>query len=262
MRFTVLITVCLQRNVSFAFQPSSTSTSLRALPSKALTRFENVQKNGHFRARPDGKLESDTENQSNAAGDSTKSPLQQALEGFTIGLFRKDGFEKLPPLRFEDLNLLFYDVFLIVNLSLSISFWVTHRLNPSYLGIALNEGCIFSLCWMLSGMCFEFSHSFMKFHHSNKPANHGTGLYHGAFLLSSVNGNSEAGGPKEAFALGLNTQIGAINIRLLFALVSAALHHREVGMMPIEGLIPLEVGCGVVLMSMWRALHSYAAPRI
>lgn len=84
--------------------------------------------------------------------------------------------------------------------------------------------------------------------------------------MSAVDGHygsaDEAGGPKAAAALGLNTYIGAINMRLVFALASAVLHHREVGVNAIEELIPLEIGCGIFLMTMWRALHSYVAPRI
>ena len=162
MWFSLLFIVCLQEHASFAFQPSSINTSLRIRPFKTLTHFENIQKNCHFRAHSDDKLESEAGDQSNnnVAGESAKSTLQDALEGFSLGLLRKDGFKKLPPLRFEDLDLLFYDVFLVVNLSLSISFWVTHRVDFSFLPSALNEGCIFSLFWILSGMCFGFSQSF------------------------------------------------------------------------------------------------------
>mmetsp|Transcript_31969 Transcript_31969/g.77622 ORF Transcript_31969/g.77622 Transcript_31969/m.77622 type:complete len:240 (+) Transcript_31969:34-753(+) len=238
MWFTLLLIVCLHEQ-AFAFQPSPASISLRVTPFKPWTHFDNVHKTCHCRAHTDDNLEREAGDQSNVAGESTNSVLQGAFEGFPLGLLRKDGFKKLPPLRFEDLDLLFYDIFLIVNLSLSISFWVTHRVDFSYLPSALNDGCIFSLFWILSG------------------------LYHGAFLMSAVDGHygssDAAGGPKAAAALGLNTYIGAVNMRLVFLLASSALQNREIG--AIEELV-FEIGCGLLLMTMWRALHSYVAPRI
>ena len=147
----------------------------------------------------------------------------------------------------EDTNVLFYDVFLIVNLSLSISIWVTHRLDASYLPVAFNEGCFFSLLWI------------------------GAGLYHGSFLYSAIDGhypmNSDEGGPRAAAALAFNTYINAINLRLVAALVGALVHHRQVGISlaggdAMEQLIPLEIACGIVLMPLWRALHSSYTPRI
>lgn len=163
------------------------------------------------------------------------------LERFTQ-FIQPEQYKKLPPIQVEDQNLLFYDVFLIVNLSLSISFWVTHRLSFSYLPLAFNEGCLFSILWVLAG------------------------LYHGAFLMSAVDGHygstDERGGPKAAAALALNTYINTVNLRLLFALASAVIQHRQFGISPTEELIPLEIGCGIVLMALWRALHSYVTPRI
>jgi hypothetical protein len=176
------------------------------------------------------------------SNDPSNSFSNNFQDGFLLGLFQRDEYKKLPPLQVEDLNLLFYDIFLIVNLSLSISFWVAHRMSFSDLPAAFNEGCIFSIVWILSG------------------------LYHGAFLMSAVDGHygsmDERAGPKAAAALGLNTYFSAINLRLVFALASAIVHHRQVGLSPVEELIPLELGCGIVLMTLWRALHSYVTPRI
>ena len=55
-----------------------------------------------------------------------------------------DGRKKLPPVQGDDINLLLYDVFLIVNLSASISFWVTHRLdaNENRLIVSVNQRTI------------------------------------------------------------------------------------------------------------------------
>ena len=45
-----------------------------------------------------------------------------------------------PPIQVDDTNVLFYDVLLLLNLSVSISFGVTHRMNLSYISSALDEG--------------------------------------------------------------------------------------------------------------------------
>ncbi|MGK3741146.1 MAG: hypothetical protein ACI8RD_013875 [Bacillariaceae sp.] len=157
-----------------------------------------------------------------------------------------EGRKKLPPLQIDDQNVLFYDVFLIVNLSISISFWVTHRLDFNYIPAALNEGCLFSILWIISG------------------------LYHGSFLYSAMDGHYDPmddeenkGGPKAAAMLAFNTFINTINLRLIAALFGAWIQHRKVGIgSPMEELIPLEVTFGLILMTMWRALHSQTTPRI
>mmetsp|Transcript_27585 Transcript_27585/g.66302 ORF Transcript_27585/g.66302 Transcript_27585/m.66302 type:complete len:414 (+) Transcript_27585:420-1661(+) len=183
-----------------------------------------------------------------------QNTLQRWVDEIPFGyLFRgKEGRDKLPPILVEDSNVLFYDIFLIVNLSLSISIWVTHRLDITYLPIAFNEGCFFSSLWILAG------------------------LYHGSFLYSSIDGHydpmedPEKAGPKAAAALAFNTYINAINLRLVAALIGAWVQHRQVGLLSIDGfsgeameqLIPLEITCGIVLMPLWRALHSSYTPRI
>ena len=156
-----------------------------------------------------------------------------------------EGRKKLPPIQIDDSNVLFYDVFLIVNLSISISFWVTHRLDFNYIPAALNEGCLFSILWILSG------------------------LYHGSFLYSAIDGHYDPmddeenkGGPKAAAMLAFNTFINTINLRLIAALLGAWIQHRKVGFGSMEELIPLEVTFGLVLMTMWRAVHSQQTPRI
>jgi len=169
------------------------------------------------------------------------SPLQSLVDGLPfVELFR--GREKLPPMHVDDTSLLLYDVFLIVNLALSISFWVTHRTDFAFLPYAFSEGCLLSIFWVLSG------------------------LYHGMFLYSAVDGHygydDERGGPKAAAALALNTYINAVNLRLVFAFVLAVLEHRPVGTAAGEELLPLEIGFGLILMSFWRALHSFITPRV
>lgn len=167
--------------------------------------------------------------------------LQSLLDGIPfIELFRER--RKLPPIQVDDTNLLLYDIFLIVNLTLSISFWVTYRMDFTFLPIAFSEGCLLSIFWIVSG------------------------LYHGMFLYSAVDGHygsaDERGGPKAAATLALNTFINAVNLRLLFALLVAVAEHRPVGMASGEQLLPLEIGFGLLLMSSWRAIHSFITPRI
>jgi hypothetical protein len=149
---------------------------------------------------------------------------------------------RFPPFRVDDPSLLLYDIILLVNLVVSISFWVTHRLNVSFIGIAFSEGCLLSIAWILAG------------------------LYTGAFLYSAVDGHyNEAdrnrGGPLGASLLGFNTYLNAVNMRLLFSLIQAFLEHRPVGSVPLEQMLPLEIGFGFVLMTVWRLVHSMSVPR-
>ena len=242
----ILLIACLcNHQAAVAFQPASTNQ--RGVKQMTTHRHFAHQLNYRNDSQDDNLIETNMEleeaDPSNVNGDTKPSIPKEDLQVNLLDIFLpKDGFQKLPPLRFEDMNLLFYDVFLLINLSLSISFWVTHRMNFAYLPSALNEGCIFSVFWIISG------------------------LYNGAFLMSAVDGHygstDERSGPKAAAALGLNTYVNAINLRLLFALLSAVLHHRQVGGDPIEEIIPLEIGCGIFLMTMWRGLHSYVTPRI
>jgi hypothetical protein len=147
-----------------------------------------------------------------------------------------------PPPQVEDVDVLFYDIFLIINLTVSISFWVVHRMDFSYLGAAFNEGCLMCLLWI------------------------GSGLSTGAFLNSAVDGHfgssSERGGPKAAAMLALHTFLNAINLRLLFALAVAVVQHRPVGIAVGEQLMPLELGFGLCLMMFWRLVHSSFVPRV
>ncbi|GKY92581.1 hypothetical protein MPSEU_000228200 [Mayamaea pseudoterrestris] len=158
---------------------------------------------------------------------------------------RKQGEEllnKTPPFKIEDTSLLYYDIFLIVNLALSISFWVTHRMDISFLPAALSEGSLMSLLWI------------------------GAGLINGAFLFSAKDGHYDAsderGGPKAAMLLGFSTFLHAINLRLIVAFIMACLQHRSVGSIPEEGIMPLEIGFGLLLMSVFRFVHSSMVPRI
>ena len=151
-----------------------------------------------------------------------------------------------PPIQVDDTNLLYYDVFLLVNLSASISFWVAHRMQLEYIPMALNEGALLSISWIIAG------------------------LANGAFLYSAIDGhydplgrgNDEGkGGPKAAGLLGLSTFISASSIRIVIALACAVYQHRPVGA-DGEELISLEIVTGLALMSLWRAFHSANTPRV
>lgn len=154
-----------------------------------------------------------------------------------------------PPLDVEDTNLLLYDVFLIMNLSASISLFVVHRMDTHFSPSSLNEGAILSICWIMAG------------------------LANGAFLNSAVDGHydprisadeyADKGGPNAAGLLAVSTFVTTSSLRIVFALALAVLHHRPVGLIGSgEELISLEIPFGLVLMSAWRTLHSANTPRI
>ena len=145
----------------------------------------------------------------------------------------------------EDTQVLFYDICLLLNLSLSVSVWVIHRDDPvSHLASAFSEGSLLSIIWV------------------------GVGVLNGLFLYSAVEGHQGStnalgdndknlrGGPRAAGLLSLNTFVSVCSLRIIFALIQAVLGHRHVGDIDGELLIPLELACGLVLMSSWRVLHS------
>ena len=142
----------------------------------------------------------------------------------------------------DDFEVLLFDILLLLNLVVSISFWVVHRMELDWIALALSEGCLLSLCWL------------------------GAGLSTGAFLYSAVDGHyrsgDDRGGPVAAAKLAFHTYVNAINIRLVVALVVAVSQHRPVGSVGGESLLPLELGLGLVLMPLWRMLHSSYLPRL
>mmetsp|Transcript_2366 Transcript_2366/g.2840 ORF Transcript_2366/g.2840 Transcript_2366/m.2840 type:complete len:294 (-) Transcript_2366:75-956(-) len=176
-----------------------------------------------------------SENQS-----SLKKNILQWLKDLQIENTKKERLNEMPPFLIEDTSVLYYDIFLILNLSVSISFWVVHRLSLFNILESFCEGSLLSILWIASG------------------------LYNGSFLYSAIDGHYDTskeedankGGPKTAGLLGLWTFVGAMNMRIVIALVTACLEHRPVGVENGEELIPLELCFGLILMSMWRMLHS------
>jgi len=202
----------------------------------------------HYRQQPLKSLfmssEVSEEDRTDSSSESRESPGIQGMFQKAMSAVKNDAHfsGKLPPMQVDDMNLLFYDIVLIINLVVSIGFWVVHRMDFSFVGEAFNEGCLMSLLWIASG------------------------LYSGAFLNSAVDGHYSAaddrGGPKAAGLLGFQTFVNAVNLRLLFALIVAVLQHRPVGSAGGEQLLPLEIGFGLILMSFWRTLHSSFVPRV
>lgn len=184
---------------------------------------------------------------SSTPGSSSTKGLK--LLGHYLGCWLRNLFlsfrRNLPPLDIDDMNLLLYDVVLLMNLSASISFFVTHRLDYYYIPSSLNEGALLSICWIIAG------------------------LANGAFLSSAVDGHydpsgvdyEDKGGPRAAGLLAVSTFVTTSSLRIAFALALAVSQHRPVGSGG-EELIPLEIPFGLVLMSAWRALHSANTPRI
>eukprot|EP00979_Chaetoceros_neogracilis_P015553 scaffold6146_cov256-Chaetoceros_neogracile.AAC.7 len=157
-------------------------------------------------------------------------------------------YKKPPPIQIEDTSVLFYDIFLILNLSLSISFWVVHRMSYENIVPALSEGSLLCILWIAAG------------------------LWNGAFLFSAVDGHYDVnsndpehegkGGPASAALLGLSTFITTANLRILVALGTSVVEHRKVGITNGEELIPLEIAFGLILMSVWRMTHSKYSTRL
>mmetsp|Transcript_11816 Transcript_11816/g.32543 ORF Transcript_11816/g.32543 Transcript_11816/m.32543 type:complete len:329 (-) Transcript_11816:275-1261(-) len=191
---------------------------------------------------PNHDLNNDGNPGDESSAESKDSWTKTILDGIPFVHLIKGDFKKLPPLNVQDFDVLFYDIFLLVNLTTSISFWVTHRMSISYLGSAFSEGCLLSIFWIVAG------------------------LYHGSFLYTAVDGHytsdDDRAGPKAAAVLAMNTFVNAINLRLIFALITAVVQHRAVGSAPAEELFPLEITMGLILMCCWRALHSFYTPRL
>jgi len=208
--------------------PTTTRPSQELVRSNRITIITQVVQSSEVRG--------DEEN----AGSNTKPAGLPSLLSSWWDTFLQDLANKRPPLQVEDNSVLLYDVILLVNLSASISFWVTHRMDFAYIGSAISEGSLLSILWIIAG------------------------LYHGAFLYSAVDGHhvDDKGGPSAAGLLGLQTFIGTVNLRIVVALITAVVEHRKVGTVVGEDLIPLELLFGLVLMSCWRALHSSYTPRI
>jgi hypothetical protein len=155
----------------------------------------------------------------------------------------------LPPFRVDDINLLYYDVFLLINLVVSISLYVTHRLDVSYLGIAFSEGCLLSIAWVCSGL-----------------------LSTGAFLKSAIDGQTYEAKSKGSDSsnsseethfqnspglVACSTFVNAMNLRLILALGSAAWEHVPVGSQALDSMLPLEMAFGLVLMTVWRTIYAF-----
>lgn len=139
-------------------------------------------------------------------------------------LFNQNNNEDEPYLlsMIEDKEVLCYDIFLLINLFVAISCYVTHRASPFlYINEAISSGSLFSLCWIFAG------------------------IYHGTFLFSSTSNSYKAG------TLALTTFISTCNIRLVLELlIQTFLLHQKIE------FDWLEFVAGLALMASWRWLHS------
>jgi hypothetical protein len=202
--------------------------------SRTMTNDDHVYCLSHD-SSSDGGLQDDI----NGSKSSLRPPLVMRMQQTSWFAAVMESFKQTgPPPEVEDTSVLLYDIFLLINLTASISLWVVHRMDVSFMAPAISEGCLLSVLWIASG------------------------LYSGAFLYSAVDGHRPDGGPQAASMLALNTFINTINLRLLFALASAVLEHRPVGTGVGEDLLSLEMGFGLVLMTVWRALHSRFVTRL
>jgi hypothetical protein len=179
----------------------------------------------------------------------------QQLWNTTTNRLQLPSSYRLPPFFIEDWNVLLYDILLIVNLSVSISFWVIHRFDVSYIGIAFNEGCLLSLLWICAGLWNgSFLYSAIDGHYPPRPPPMKNRT--AATATNSDPTDPYSGGPLAAGVLAFHTYINTINLRLLWALGMAMIEHRPALSTASELLLPLEFGYGVMLMMLWRTLHS------
>ena len=142
----------------------------------------------------------------------------------TLSLFNSNNNEEEPYIlsMIEDKEVLAYDVFLIINLFVAISTFVTHKSSPLlHMNEALSNGSLFTICWIAAG------------------------VYHGAFLFSSANNPFKAGN------MALTTFISTCNIRLVLELfLQSLVLHQKIEFEWLEFVV------GITLMSSWRWLHS------
>ncbi|CAB9530922.1 expressed unknown protein [Seminavis robusta] len=180
---------------------------------------------------------------------------------------------KRPPIQVDDANLLFYDVLLLINLSVSVSYWVVHRMQLDHIALAFNEGSLLSILWIIAGLYNGiFLHSALEGHqplydgaansNNNDDSTEEENAANSKKWWESLTQTDNLGGPAAAGLLALNTFINTLSLRLIVALVVAVVEHRPVFDDPLEQLIPLEATTGLVLMSTWRTIHSIYATRI
>lgn len=156
-----------------------------------------------------------------------------------------------PPILVEDAQLLLYDIFLLLNLSVSISFWVVNRSSPiPHISHAFSEGSLLCLLWVIAGLGNGV------FLYSAVDAHYGDQITH-----SEKENERKKGGPQGAGLLAFNTFVTVCSFRIIIALAEAVIGHRHVGDVDGEMLIPLELGGGLILISFWRMLHSQYVPR-
>ena len=224
---------------------SSMHNSLNELPLKPGKLHVSLKRKHplHMSSEAKDPNEENASDESDLLTSKDRSWVDELMETFPfVQLFKSKDQRNMPPLLVEDNQLLLYDLVLILNLTVSISLWVVHRMSFDFIAPALSEGSLMCILWII------------------------VGLYNGAFLYSAVDGHykssDDRGGPKAAGMLGLHTFINAANLRVMVALASAVLEHRKVGIVPGEDLVPLEIAFGLVLLSMWRLLHSSFTPRV
>ena len=271
LHVTLLPTTKLKSSRSSWNHESTTTNDCNNNTAISLFSIENDSTTSTFAYRQ-GYSDFKHENRTNTEwNDDTVPPIMTWRNGTDIlpRLFPPPQQYRLPPFLVEDWNVLFYDLLLIINLVVSISFWVVHRMDISYIGIAFNEGCLLSLLWIVAGL---FNGSFLYtaidgHQHPNQNNNsimkmkitmnkNMNQLVNTTDTTATDNHIKRSGGPMAAGLLALHTYINTMNLRLVYALVVAVLEHRSALSNASELLIPLEFGYGLVLMILWRTLHS------
>jgi hypothetical protein len=180
------------------------------------------------------------------------------------GTIRKGSLVFLPnPAdRIQDVQLLLFDVFLILNLTLSASFWVVYRLDVAKtMTVALNEGCVFAFCWIVAGVfndAFRSEESSIDVSTASLPRKGDEGLTQNPYLTTAINTFLTASVLRLVLALfALAASSASSEAATLFD-ASPKLTSSFLGVHDSQSakLIPLEFGLGAILMTTWRMIHA------
>jgi len=177
-----------------------------------------------------------------------------------------------PADRIQDVQLLLFDVFLLLNLTLSASFWVVYRLDVAKtMTVALNEGCIFVICWIISGVLNDaFSIKVSSLRDSDEKVSPELKTAINTFMLASVLRLglallAWATSPASMDGLQFgNDTVGIMSMveqahqtaSSTFASNSDITSFLGIRDGQSAKLIPLEFGVGAILMTTWRMVHS------
>jgi len=200
----------------------------------------------------------------------SKQESDEKISGFSLE--KRKLFIPNPTDRIQDVQLLLFDVFLLLNLTLSASFWVVYRLDVAKtMTVALNEGCIFVICWIISGVLNDaFRIKVSSLRDSDEKVSPELKTAINTFMLASVLRLglallAWATSPASMDGLQFgNDTVGIMSMveqahqtaSSTFASNSDITSFLGIRDGQSAKLIPLEFGVGAILMTTWRMVHS------